>query len=418
MEGRPLITNADENKLVSLINQARERVLYMAPGLTNGVAQSLTSAWFRLGLKAVTVVLDADPEICRLGYGTLEGLKTITATAGNLGSIVCQQPGVRIGLLISDEVTLIYSPTPLLIEGEASHPEHPNAVQLDTTPRELTNEMGLGDENAGTRLIGIEPIPTSKVEMVEADLKTNPPAKFNLARKVRVYTSLFQFVELEMAGCYISRKKVPIPSSLVGMAKDRGLQSQFHAQFNLVNNEKLEVKVSNRMFTEKTLRKQREDIVKRFLIPLTGYGNVVLRSNKDKLEKAVEELRTDVKAFQEGIEKDLQKHMDENAQALIKALLPAVAQNPPDQYMKIYGPQIKEEHIRGLMEQDITKAFGKAADLVTSMTIKLIFKDVTYESLNDQNFLVIARKAMPGIESLHEEFQAAKAEGFKQEEGG
>jgi hypothetical protein len=43
------------------------------------------------------------------------------------------------------------------------------------------------------------------------------------------------------------------------------------------------------------------------------------------------------------------------------------------------------------------------------MTVNLIFKDVAYESLVDKTFLNVARKAMPSVEALHEEYEATKA---------
>lgn len=408
MNTGPSVTNADDQKLIELINQARARVLYMAPGITEPVANELMSAWWRLRDR-VTVILDVDPEVCRLGYGTIEGLKTICKAAQSMQTSVCQQPGVRIGLLISDDTTLIYSPTPLLIEAEANHPERPNAIQLNSATAEITESVGLENNDGYPPTVGGAQVLSNDVDRTEADLKNNPPAKFDLARKVKVFTSRFQFVELQMTGCYISRKKVPIPSNLMGLANDRDLQSRFHAHFNLTNNAKLEVKAGERMLTEEALRKKRDGIVKDFLISLKGYGSVVLRGNKENLQKAVDDLRRDVDLFSGGVKESLQGHMSEGIQALVEALLPAVRQNPPNQYTKLHGQRLSEVQLRDLLKSDIETAFGNADGLVSDMTVNLVFKDVAYESLVDEGFLATARKAMPGIDSLHEEYQATKA---------
>ena len=42
------------------------------------------------------------------------------------------------------------------------------------------------------------------------------------------------------------------------------------------------------------------------------------------------------------------------------------------------------------------------------MDVKCVYKDVTYESLNDPEFIRTARAAMPGMKFLHDEFTAAK----------
>jgi hypothetical protein len=43
------------------------------------------------------------------------------------------------------------------------------------------------------------------------------------------------------------------------------------------------------------------------------------------------------------------------------------------------------------------------------MKVGLLFKGVTYESLNDPKFIDAAKKVMPHLESLHDEYDAAKA---------
>jgi hypothetical protein len=84
-----------------------------------------------------------------MGYGTLEGLKTLRNAAHQLGTVVCHQPGVRIGLLIVDEITLVYSPTPLLLESGTTRPDRPNAIQLGQPPENVIRDVGLGERGLG-----------------------------------------------------------------------------------------------------------------------------------------------------------------------------------------------------------------------------------------------------------------------------
>jgi len=410
MSNEPSIVNASEERLISLIDAARARVVFVAPGVSQAVAEALCNKWPKLGQHGMQVILDVDPEVCRLGYGTLQGLKSLRAQAAALGTLVCHHPGVRIGLLIVDDITLVFSPTPLLVEAGSTQPERPNAIQLSASPQELLRDLGLGDKGGMERIIGLDGVESATIDKVEADLKSNPPVKFDLARKVRVFTSKFQFVELEMTGVYISRKKVPIPSSLVGLAGNRDVQSQFHAHFNLVNQANLEVRTDDKqVLTEKALHEAKQEVIRRFLISLKGYGMVVLRTHKEKLTKEVENLKAQVAVFQKGVEQELQRHIDANITALVDGLLPAVTQNPPDQYTKFHGSDISGDNLRKMLDKDIRHAFGEAKTLVQTMNVSLVFKDLTYESLKDEAFLAIAHEAIPGIESLHDEFDAAKA---------
>ena len=72
-------------------------------------------------------------------------------------------------------------------------------------------------------------------------------------------------------------------------------------------------------------------------------------------------------------------------------------------------PNLPEAVLRRRLEEDIVSAFGTAESLVSGMRVKLIFKDMAYESLVDRKFLEIARQAMPDVKVLHEEFDAAAA---------
>ncbi|MGE3776313.1 MAG: hypothetical protein AB7F89_03945 [Pirellulaceae bacterium] len=410
MTSASTITNADDRRLALLVTQARTRVVFVAPGISVVVAQAISDAWPRLGAAGLTVILDVDPEVCRLGYGTLEGLKAVREAATAVGGLVCHQPGLRIGLLIADDRTLVYSPTPLLIEAGSDAPDRPNAIELGPPPADVAQDLGIGPRGDRDRRIGLDPVDPRRVEAVTRDLEAAPPVKFDLARRVRVFTSRFQFVEMEMTGCFISRKRVPIPSSLVGLASKQDVERQFHAHFDLVQSGRLEVKSGDQVITERVLLDQRRDIEKRFLVSLPGYGTVVLRGNKDKLIKAVDELRAQVVAFSKGIKAQLNDIITKGRSTVVEALLPAVERNPPDQCTKTLGPRPNRGAVATMLDDDIQRAFGSAEALVKDMQVKLVFKDVAYESLVDTKFVETARKAMPHVEFLHEEYEAAAAD--------
>lgn len=401
------ITNADDRQLVSLIDRATTRLLFVGPGVSKVVANALVGAWKRLGPRQVQVILDPDPEVMRLGYGSIEGLQILSDTERFLRGGLRAQPGIRIGLLVSDEVALVYSPTPLLIEGEAASPTRPNAVLLDRIPPSLAADTGLTD--GGGSKLGLDPLAHQTLEAVKRDLEAAPPVKFNLARQVRVFTSRFQFVELEMTGCFVSRKKVAIPSSLIGLTRDPAVEQQFHAHFDLVHRDRLSVSSGNRTITERSLLDRRRAIEKRFLIQLKGFGSVVLRGNKRDLERAVDELSSEVKAFSEGVKEALEYQMEGTQGQLVEALFPAVKNSPPPEFIKFHGPGVSDEYLRKRLAEEIARAFGPAEALVDAMSVRLVFKDVAYESLVDEVFLRVARAAMPDIDFLHKEWEGVVA---------
>lgn len=69
-------TVASEYQLVCLIREARDRLVVVAPALPRAVAQALARRCADQSV-SITVVLDADAEVYRLGYGDPASLELL-----------------------------------------------------------------------------------------------------------------------------------------------------------------------------------------------------------------------------------------------------------------------------------------------------------------------------------------------------
>jgi hypothetical protein len=236
---------------------------------------------------------------------------------------------------------------------------------------------------------------------VASDLAANPPLKFDLSQKVRVFNTRFEFVELEIKGCFIARKSVRIPSDLLALGRDPRTRERLHTNYKLIDGE-------NEGLSGEMVRKLRDFIARKFLIQLPGYGNVVLRANKERFERAIRILKGYVARFRRRVEKELQAAIDENRRALVESLIPAVVQNPPSRCTKYLGPNPDREAVEQWLDSAMQSVFGKAPEYIEEMEVKVIFKGVTYESLNDPDFINVAESALPMMKKLYEEFDTAK----------
>lgn len=393
------ICKISDEDLISAVETAKDRLLFMAPGLSLKLAETISQRWLTLEPEQVNVILDVDPEVYRLGYGEIEALELLEQRARQVGTLVCHQPGIRIGLLIADSTIIIFSPTPLLIEAGSTQPTHPNAIRLENLPSNVAREVGLGKKGIEDQIIGLAKAPSEIIQKVSDSLKINPPTKFDIARMVRVFNVFFEFVEFELHGCFISRKTVPIKSDLFGLAKDEKAQQKLRSLFKLIDTDS---KLSDRKIAD-----LKNKIVKDYLITLKGYGSVVLRTNKSAFEEAVKEFEIKVTEFQKSVETQLDQEIMTNKQSLLEALLPSVWNNPPGRYQKYIGNTPSKDQIKRMLEDDLNKAFGNARDIIKEMKVSLIFKGVTYELLSNKEFIKIAKKAIPSLESLHQESIAA-----------
>jgi hypothetical protein len=382
------------------ISCAQNRLIVIAPGLSTSVAKAVAAKWNELGRDAVRVVLDSDPEVCRLGFGDLEALKLLHEVAARLGTQILQQQGLRVGVIITDETTTIYSPTARLVEGGGQPGERFNAIRFDAPMVEPAHDACNTDFSS----IDLYPdlLEDQDLVKVSRSLEADPPVKFDLARKVRVFNAKFEFVEFELHGLFLSRKRVQIESDLVGLAGDPKTQKLLRSSFQLIEEDS---DSSGKRVTD-----LKRFIVNEFLISLPGYGTVVLRSKKEEFQRAVATLERYVKRFQKRLEKQLQASIDANRDALAQALLPGVLANPPKRWSRFIGQYPQPEEVERMLRAELARTFGKAEDILQSMEVKAIFKGVTYESLNDPEFIRVASEQIPSLDLLHDEYDAAKAE--------
>lgn len=394
------ITIANDLTISSMIASASRRVVVLAPAVSTKIAESIAAKWVQLGGDAVSVVLDVDPEVYRLGYGEFRALEMLEAAAAIAGTTLNRQPGIRVGLVIVDDETLVYSPTPLLIEAGPKRPETPNAIRIGAPPPNIMRELGNGPNGVRDQQIGLDKADKSAIQTVDAQLKKNPPQKFDVSRSVRVFNAAFEFVDLELLGTFIDRKTVSIPKHLSGI-KDSKTREQLRTSYTILP--------PGHKLSGDHLQKDRKLIDKKFLRTITGYGIVVLRSQKAAFEAEVEQLRKDVAEFADKIREELQNAMDKQLESLVKALLPTVKRTPPQDWIKSDGKKPNAETVEQFLNDDLRKAFGTAETLIKEMKVKLIFKGVTFELLSDVKFREAAREALPELKELHDEFNAAKA---------
>jgi len=217
-----------------------------------------------------------------------------------------------------------------------------------------------------------------------------------------MHTDGFEFVEFELHGLSLARKRVPIPSDLMGLAKDPQAQKLLRSSFQLID--------ENSGVSGDRVTRLKQFIVKRYLVNLPGYGTIIVRSNKEEFEVVVKSLERYVRRFQRRLRKKLQEAIDTNREVLTRALLPSVAQNPPPRWKRFLGEHPRDIEVEQALRSELADAFGNTDGVFQDMNVKAIFKGVTYELLSNPVFMRIASQAIPILDVLHDEFEAAKAE--------
>lgn len=418
-------TNVDDRVLREVIAQARQRLVFVAPGIRPPVAEALASAMEVAPTTAIHLVLDVDAEVCRLGYGDkdFKGMERLQAAAAKHGLTVNHHPGIRIGLLIADDTTLIYSPTPELIETESRQPEKPNAIVLQNElPPQLANACAVGKEGFATVEVGNEPIDTRKVEAVKRDLQDRPPKEFNVARIEQVFSSMLQYVELNIEDYKLTSRSLLLNPELFGVRDVevvRRLTNRYHL-FSETDALTVEIphigddatpdaKKPKEKFGPLSIDRERNRIKKRFVIEAGRYGTLILRRNVEAFEKEIKILEAKIKEYQKAVQKQIETRVQEIVDELLAALIERLKAAPPERWhSRFLGKQPSDDDIKRLFQEDVQ---GEVNRVKTDFEPKVFtaYKDVTYSTFKDPKFreLMEKRFGKEAIERVFREYDAA-----------
>ncbi len=121
-----LFRSLDSVAISNDIRKAQYAVCYAAPGIQQEPAKAMAELAQRLGPELITVCLDFDERVMRLGFGDIAAVKTLR----DAGITVASTPGLRTGLVIVDHEGFIFTPTALYLESDQRSTEAPNAMRL------------------------------------------------------------------------------------------------------------------------------------------------------------------------------------------------------------------------------------------------------------------------------------------------
>lgn len=428
-------TVINDETLAQAVAQCRERLVYIAPGVTEKIVGAMKAAMQRPQPPALTVIIDADPEVCRLGYGTVEGLKNLRALATAQLLPIRYQAGLRLGVLVADDQIWVYSPTPLLIEAGSDRADQPNAISLDagnSLERLLKASAADGSGDPAAPLpnnaeVGAAPASPELLQKSLRELERLPPKPFDVARTERVYNTQLQYVDFEVAGYKLTARRVQIPTDLL-VGSDRTLEVRLRNSFSLLEGkESLVVQIPDadpdtgepRLdkrgqpvlvdYSEMAIDEERKKIYTDFLTPITGHGQLISKMRRQAFDTRVAWFKARVANYTVAVKEKLDQAIEASVKDMTKALLPGVMQRPPARLMKhSLSLTPTEDDIRSAIEAELSQAFN-IGDRFFQPTVKVIFKDLTYETITDEKFLALLKKSFPGLvqQEIFEEHESA-----------
>ncbi len=411
----------DSQRIAQFIDAGRRYVCYAGPGVHPLPAQALAKAADRLGPEMVTVCLDFDERVLRMGFGDIAAVAQLRAA----GIHVRHAPGLRTALVLADDTGYVFTPTALYLEAEPIPEQAANAVRLSSdqlaealarlSPAAKAIAVAQADnEDERARIqalpveIGTEPVSGEAFAQVSQRLKDVPPAQFDLVRQVRVFSAYLQYVELKLTGAAIQRHRLAIPPRIQALGGSKELEGRLRTTFDFVE--------KGGPLSSKVLETELNDIRKNFTPSLgKDHGRVVLQSAKPHLEQRIAGFLKSLEVHQKKVQDELQDKLDASRKEVVDYYLPRVLEAPPD---ALLGQSLRgkpsEDDARRWLEGELDRVFPKAEALTGRMQLDVRYKDVTFETLNREDFLQSIKQAYPNIDwdKAYQEFRAAgEAEG-------
>ena len=429
---RTVFGTASDTTLVEMIGKARHQLLIVGPALAEPVAEALLAKIRHVdrtngaspggsshGSISITVVLDDSAEAYRIGYGAgfghLQGFRE-AADAGRIQFRV--EPGVRIGVVISDEDAMVFSPTPQSVEvpvnEEPSSESLPrtNAISLSADEAHRLarasglmppSEASLGHDHEDERPesgskslsaapeIGVQSFTTDSVEKVTRDLTDNPPQAFDVSRRIRVFSSRVKYVELKVTNVYMSARSVRLPRELLAIGDDdlrRRIDGELRPPAELSRSLSVKVGtaegVAEQEVTEQWIRQERKRIEDDYTFAVPKYGRVVLTTDWSKFKAATDRLSRNLDAYYAALVAAARAAEEALVASLIDEFLPNLRRQLPAELTRWGRPT--EEQLRSYLAHSVQDVVSQ---LLTSKPpqVRVVRKDIAPESLAEDAFL-------------------------------
>lgn len=207
MTQEAFFASLDSKKIADMIQKARKSVCYAAPSIQMEPAEAMADVSKTLGKDMVTLCVDFDERVMRMGYGNMTALQRLRGA----GIVINNIPGLRMSLIIVDDEGFVFTPTALYLEAENGTKAAPNAMRLNSRQaaealarlspcaKIIAEAMATSpEERERIAALPLEadavPVTFAKFKEVDDRLKEAPPVKFDVAGRFAFSSLIFNML--------------------------------------------------------------------------------------------------------------------------------------------------------------------------------------------------------------------------------
>lgn len=380
-----IFTTLNSGTICKIISTINKELFLVTPSLNDNVALEILDLSKQHPEIRIEVIVDNSSNAIRLGYGSLTALETLTKN----DIIVRSQKGIRIGVLIADDVGCIFNPTPQIIEEEPSSRTSPNSIKLSSSEvKRITSALysnldTITEENESN--IGQNIIEKEEFRQIKNDLTKHPPIKPDLARKMMIINSTFQLVEIHLIGAKLQSKTFSLTPQDLGI-KDENIAKRIRANYNILG--------KNELDEVKHLESSLTNIKEKYLIPVESFGSLILYKNRKAFDDTIKILENEIKNIQTGLVEKVEIKLKESKQTLLPMIIENFKLLRKDEIKSILFPfPDDDDSIHEYILRKIDSKFPKAEELLSNIKCTVRITNVSDQLINDEDFREKVEKA-------------------------
>lgn len=403
------IKSITEDSLCKLILETKKSLYICLPLLQPKVIDAIDELNYNLsGEVSINIGIDFSPETFRQGYGEIEPYQELWKSNYNTINIEDN----RISFVISDDIGYF-----LFFESRYFIPANKatiNAVGIDPTTivrlkhfffsafkeEELSDQLANAIVDESIMLKSVESeikemgsvssttLDDQFVEKVENDLKENPPLKPDYKRIVDYYSNKFQYAKLEFSGANLETKKIELPKKALPI-RDAELKKRLETKLNLFDSIDSKEHFKPLEDFKQKVQKVRDE----FLTPLKSRDESIIdKKKKEEFLKTIKSLEEEIKELGVKSIGSVSDLIESTKKRLFDDLVEFFIENPEtiskdDIFLKADFTYKKQE-AQNLANEVVTKIrWPKAHNLVSAMSIKSFFSDITIEDLENEDLI-------------------------------
>ena len=352
----------------------------------------------------IHLLVDFDAQTIRQGYGSFEAVRKLLPLNIELKNLSDN----RVSFIIADDIGYF-----LFIESRSLIPADKatiNAVRIDPVSmtrlklhffpsideKEMQNELSNAIIEESKQLEHAEDIiqqdrsqakeiSEKDYQVVKTDLKKNPPIHPDYKRKVNIYATRFQYVEVRFKGKSFQQCWLTLPDNLLPY-KDNGLRQKLQTKLKLFEG----LKETQAYKEYLKIRDEEKRMLEKYIVPLNCRPNqkILKKEDKESFKEEVEALNSKLEEVGKNLYGEMLSEI-KNTEKELNSTLYNFWKNNPTEDMRNMG----EENM-DLMARDKADRAVKSIEFpepqsrwIKNLKIEVHYSDITYEDLGNAELL-------------------------------